>query len=227
MRSSVRSFPHRRRLLAGLIAAAALVLIPTPSKAEKTIDIATARTLPLGTVVTVDGSVTVPSGDFSSSTFDEGFTIQDRTAGIYVSIATDLGLAPRQQARVTGRLADNGNGLLTVVVASTDDVKVHGKGPVVEPRWVPTGSISEATEGLLVQFVGTLVGPITPDPPFGTILHIDDGSGPIRIFVCTSTGIDLSGLATGQQVSVIGMSYQFIDYEIDPRFQSDIRQREE
>lgn len=103
--------------------------------------------------------------------------------------------------------------MLTVVVASTD-VKVHGKGPKVEPRWVPTGSISEATEGLLVQLVG--VGPIEPDSPFGTILHLDDGSGPIRVFVCTSTGIDLSGLATGQQVSVTGMIYQFIDYEVDP-----------
>lgn len=224
MRSSVRSFS---RPLAGLIAAVAFVLVPIASRAEKAIDIAVARSLPLGTVVTVDGAVTVPSGDFSSSTFDEGFTIQDRTGGIYVSIATDLGLAPRQQARVTGRLADNGTGVLTVVVDNVSDVKVHGKGPKVEPRWVPTGSISEATEGLLVQLVGTLVGPIEPDPPYGTILHIDDGSGPIRIFVCTSTGIDLSGLATGQQVSVIGMSYQFIDYEIDPRFQSDIRQREE
>jgi hypothetical protein len=68
-----------------------------------------------------------------------------------------------------------------------------------------------------------LTGPIEPDPPYGTIFHLDDGSGPIRIFVCTSTGIDLSGLAPGQQVSVIGMSCQFIDYEVDPRFQSDIR----
>ncbi len=227
MRSSVRSFPRHRRLRAGLIAAAALVLVPIPSGAANAIDIATTRSLPLGTVVTVDGSVTVPSGDFSSSTFDQGFTLQDRTGGIYVSIATDLGLSPRQQARVTGRLADNGTGVLTVVVASTNDVKVHGKGPKVEPRWVHTASISEATEGLLVQVVGTLAGPIEPDPPYGTILHLDDGSGPIRIFVCTSTGIDLSGLAPGQHVSVTGMSYQYIDYEVDPRFQSDIRRRED
>ena len=34
------------------------------------------------------------------------------------------------------------------------------------------------------------------------------------------------GLATGQQLIVTGMSYQFIDYEVDPRFQSDIRRRE-
>lgn len=219
--------PFSSRLWAVLVLLASVFAVATPCRAGGTIDIAAARALPLGTVVTVDGSVTVPSGDFSSSTFDQGFTIQDRTAGIYVSIATDLGLAPRQQVSVTGRLADNGTGVLTVVVAGPGDVKVHGKGPRVEPRWVPTGSISEATEGLLVQVVGTLTGPITPDPPYGTILHLDDGSGPIRIFVCTSTGIDLSGLAPGQHVSVTGMSYQFIDYEVDPRFQSDIRRRED
>lgn len=227
MRFSEKPLPHRRQFLAGLIAAVALVLFPVASGAANAIDIAAARSLPLGTVVTVDGSVSVPSGAFSSSTFDQGFTIQDRTGGIYVSLATDLGLALRQQVRVTGQLADNGTGVLTVVVADPGDVKVHGKGPRVAPRWVPTASISEATEGLLVRVLGTLVGPITPDPPYGTILNIDDGSGPIRIFVCTSTGIDLSGLATGQQVSVTGMSYQYIDYEVDPRFQSDIRRRED
>jgi hypothetical protein len=210
----------------GLLALGTNVAAADPP-AHNAIDIATARALPLGTVVTVKGSVTVPSGDFSSSTFDEGFAIQDKTAGIFVSIATDLNLTIRREVQVTGRLADNGHGVLNVVVAGAGDVKVEGKGPQVEPRWVSTASVSEATESLLIQVVGTITGPIVPDPPFGTILMLDDGSGPIRIFVCTSTGIDLSGLATGQQLSVTGLGYQFGDYEVDPRFQSDIRRRED
>ena len=72
----------------------------------KTISIAEARSLPLGTIVTIDGSVTVPSGAFNSSTFDQGFAIQDRTGGIYVSTPDNLGFTTRQQVRVTGRLAD-------------------------------------------------------------------------------------------------------------------------
>src|SRR5262245_41389887 len=63
----------------------------------KTISISEARSLPLGTVVTIDGSVTVPSGAFSSSTFDQGFAIQDRTGGIYVSVPDNLGFQLRQQ----------------------------------------------------------------------------------------------------------------------------------
>lgn len=198
-----------------------------PSRAHGAIDIAAARALPLGSVVTVEGSVTVPSGAYSSSTFDQGFAIQDETAGIFVSIATDLNLTVRQQARVTGTLADNGHGVLNVVVADAGDVKVDGKGRRVEPRWVRTANVSEATEGLLVQVVGTISAPIVPDPPFGTIVEVDDGSGPIRIFICTSTGIDVSHLTPGQRLSVTGLGYQFGDYEVDPRFQSDIRRRED
>jgi hypothetical protein len=37
----------------------------------------------------VDGSVTVPSGAFSSSTFDEGFTIQDRTGAASITLNFD------------------------------------------------------------------------------------------------------------------------------------------
>jgi hypothetical protein len=68
----------------------------------QTISIGEARNLPLGTVVTIDGSITVPSGAFSSSTFDQGFAIQDRTGGIYVSVPDNLGFELRQQVRVTG-----------------------------------------------------------------------------------------------------------------------------
>src|SRR5262247_2530190 len=82
--------------------------------------IAEARSLPLGTVVTIDGSVTVPSGAFSSSTFDQGFAIQDQTGGIYVSTPDNLGFAPGQQVRVTGTLADTVLPGLLVLVDVTE-----------------------------------------------------------------------------------------------------------
>src|SRR5215475_9183442 len=83
-----------------------LITCGTAFAAPPTISIDEARSLPLGTVVTIDGSVTVSSGAFSSSTFDQGFAIQDQTGGIYVSTSDNLGFAPRQQVRVTGELAD-------------------------------------------------------------------------------------------------------------------------
>ena len=189
----------------------------------KTITIAEARSLPLGTIVTIDGSVTVPSGAFSSSTFDQGFAIQDRTGGIYLSTADNLGFGLRQQVRVTGKLADTVLPGLLVLVDVTA-VKAHGSGPKVRPLSVATGDVGEETEGQLVTITGTITQPIINDLPFGFIIFINDGSGEVHSFVCASTGIDVSGLSPGQTVEITGFSGQFAnDFEVDPRIQSDIR----
>ena len=123
--------------------------------ATRAISIAEARSLPLGTEVTIDGFVTVPSGTFSSSTFDQGFAIQDRTGGIYVSTEANHSLAPRQQVQVTGTLDDSVfPGLL--VLTDVTAIKVMGRGPRVQPVPVSTGGVGEATEGTIVRITGTI-----------------------------------------------------------------------
>jgi hypothetical protein len=219
MRSLLRAIRIPALLVAGFLAAlsAAATTHPQP------IAIGTARAMPLGSVVTVEGSVSVPSGIFSSGgPEDQGFAIEDRTGGIYVSVATNLGIHLHQRVRVTGQLVDS-NGELILVPASTGDVDVHGRGRRVAPLWIRTGSLGAANQGLLVRVVGVITGPLQPDLPFGIQLFVDDGSGPARIFVNTSAGIDLSGLAPGQLISITGLSSAFDTPEIDPRFQSDLR----
>jgi DNA/RNA endonuclease YhcR with UshA esterase domain len=189
----------------------------------KTITIAEARSLPLGTIVTIDGAVTVPSGAFSSSTFDQGFAIQDRTGGIYVSVPDNNGFTFRQQVRVTGRLADTVLPGLLVLVDVTE-IKVHGSGPKVAPLPVATGDVGENTEVRIVKITGTITQPIVNDLPFGFIIFINDGSGEVHAFVCASTGIDVSALSPGQTVEVTGFSGEFAgSFEVDPRTQDDIR----
>jgi len=189
----------------------------------KTISIAEARSLPLGTVVTIDGSVTVFSGAFSSNTFDQGFAIQDRTGGIYVSVPDNLGLAERQQVRVTGTLANTVLPGLLVLVDVTE-IKSLGSGPKVPALPVATGDVGEATEGTIVRITGTITQPIVNDLPFGFMIFINDGSGEVHSFVCASTGIDVSGLSPGQTIEVTGFSGQFSRaFEVDPRTQNDIR----
>ncbi len=213
-------------VVCAIVPASVVCLTSPPAAAAPTgphvISIAEARALPLGTVVTVDGSVTTPSGVFESSFFDKGFGLQDRSAGIYVSLAQDLGIAPRRQARVTGRLADS-FGLLILVPTGPADVKLHGAGPRVKPKPVATGEVGEATEGLLVTTVGTITQGPQNDLPYGFKLSIDDGTGELVIFVNLQTNIDLSGLAVGQRVSVTGFSGQFDDhYEVLPRSPEDL-----
>ena len=205
------------------IAPNCITLASPSAPADKVISIAEARSLPLGTVVTVDGSVTVQSGAFSSSTFDQGFAIQDRTGGIYVSAPDNLGFAPRQQVRLTGTLADTVLPGLLVLVNVTS-IKPHGAGPKVHPLVVATGGVGEATEGRIVSITGTISQPVINDLPFGFIIVVNDGSGDINVFVCASTGIDVSGLSQGQTIEVTGFSGQFADhFEVDPRTQGDIK----
>ena len=217
---------HFKYFTPALLALTLFVTVATTfaqAPSPKTISIAEARSLPLGTIVTIDGSVTVASGAFSSSTFDQGFAIQDRTGGIYISTSDNLGLAPRQQVRVTGTLADTLLPGLLVLVDVTD-VKAHGRGPKVQPLPVATGDVNEATEGKIVRITGTITQPIINDLPFGFIVIVNDGSGEINVFVTASTGIDVSGLSQGQTIEVTGFSGQFADhFEVDPRTQSDIR----
>ncbi|MFN8491013.1 MAG: hypothetical protein U0350_25690 [Caldilineaceae bacterium] len=202
-----------------------LVVAPSASLADSQIDIAAARTLPLGSTVTVKGAVTVASGTFSSSFFDQGFAIQDKSGGIYVSLQTNLGLKIGQKVEVTGKLADS-YGLLTLAPASANDVKVSGKGPKVAAAEVATGAIGEATEGRLVEVKGKITQPVVDDAPYGKYFFINDGSGEIKIFVNTSAGIQVNALRVGKRVEVTGFSGQFdTHYEIDPRQQSDIEVR--
>jgi uncharacterized protein YdeI (BOF family) len=212
-----------------VLLALAVTLAPAPTAEAHPVShhlpIAAARLLPLGTVVTVEGSVTVPSGAFASGTFDQGFAVQDHSGGIYVSVATDLDLSVRQRIRVTGQLADS-FGLRILVPASAADVTLlHGRGPLVRPMRVPTGTIGEATEGRLVEIAGTITQPIVDDRPYGFRILVDDGSGELQVFVYASTGIDVSGLQPGQHVSITGFSGQFDDhYELNPRFPADVVQ---
>ena len=220
-----------RRLLTLLLAPLlALILAPALGTGSasavpraKTISIAQARSLPLGTVVTVKGSVTTPSGAFESSFGDKGFGLQDRTAGIYVSLRSDVHAHPCQHARVTGTLRDS-SGLLTLVPADPSDVELGPSGQVVTPERVGTAAVGEATEGRLVKVVGRITQAPTSDLPYGYKLSVDDGSGSVPVFVNVQTEIDVSSLKPGQKVRVIGFSSQFgTHYEIDPRWPLDVR----
>lgn len=196
--------------------------VAVASTKTKIISIAEARRLSPGALVTIEGSVTVPSGTFRSSFSDEGFALQDGGSGIYVSMSTDPGLRVGQRVRVTGKLAE-GSGLLRLIPSGAGAVRLRGRGPQVQPESVQTGKINETTEGRLVKVTGKITRPVVGDPPYGFRLFVDDGTGEIQIYVSTSAKIDLSSLQPGQRVSVTGIGGQYKDhYEIDPRFPADI-----
>ena len=221
--------PSLRRGIPALLLALLCVGVAAPAQAadasHHVVSIARARTLPLGTVVTLHGTATTPSGAFESSFFDKGFAIQDRSAGIYVSLAVDLHVKPRADVRVTGTLRDS-FGLRILVPAEPAAVRVCGRNAAVRAERLATGAVGEASEGRLVSVVAPITRAPESDLPYGYKFFVDDGSGELTIFVNTQTGIDLTGLAVGRTVRVTGFSSQFdTHYEIDPRFPADITAR--
>ncbi|HEY0782684.1 MAG TPA: hypothetical protein VGE98_09535, partial [Thermoanaerobaculia bacterium] len=195
--------------------------VPVWADSPHPITIAAARAMAVGSTVTVEGTVTVASGTFASSFFDEGFAIQDRTGGIYVSTANNLNLHLREAARVTGVLQDS-SGLLVLVPASDSDVDSRDHGRRVHSILVHTGNVGPANQGRIVTILGKVTEAIEPDPPFGSKLFVDDGSGAIRVFLNSSTNIDPTRFAEGDLVLVTGFSSAFETPELDPRGNFDL-----
>jgi inosine-uridine nucleoside N-ribohydrolase/uncharacterized protein YdeI (BOF family) len=184
--------------------------------------IGAARSQPISSTVTVAGTVIVGAGDFSSSTFDQGFALQDATAGIYVSLADETGVKLGDQVEVTGELQAP-NGLLTIVPATADAVQKQGEGEAITPEAVTTGAVNEATEGRLVVIEGKVSQAVVDDLPYGYKFYVDDGSGEIQVFVSASSNLDLSALQLDQSVRVVGFSGEYATtYEVQPRVQEDI-----
>jgi hypothetical protein len=214
--------PSRRlRSLAVLAAlsAAALSLAAAPialaGHDDRVEHIAKARRQALGTAVTVRGTVTVPS-----NAFDAGFAIQDGNAGIYVLDSRGAVRALGAEVEVTGTLVDS-FGLLAIQPSAVVSL---GNGKRVKPHKQHTGSVGEATEGRLLELDGTMVGDLVDDSPFGFKLDIDDGSGPIQIFLFPGSGIATAGLVDGASIHVVCFSNQFdAFFECDPRRPADLQ----
>ena len=177
--------------------------------------IAAARAEPLGATVTVIGTVTVPTG-----AFDNGIAIQQNGAGIYVLDSFGASFAIGTELEITGVLVDS-TGLLAIQPSS---IQPRGRGRRIEPECRATGAVGERTEGQLLRLTGTMRGALVDDSPYGFKLDIDDGSGPIQVFLYPGTGIPTTGLVDGRRLSVVCFSNQYeTEYECDPRSPADVR----
>lgn len=209
-----------------ILATVALTALPAfgiQPQSSATVSIAEARKLPLGTRVTIEGVVTVPSGAFKASFNDDGFAIQDNANGIYVSVHQNLNLTVGQRVRVTGKTAET-NAQLRIVEAEATDIKTLGKKRAPAPKKVSTGQVNEETLGLLVSITGKISNPVASVGPFGFRIPLNDGSGEVVVFVSSSTKISQQGLQIGDRLAVTGFRGAFKgQHQIYPRFPADIK----
>ena len=185
------------------------------------IPIVSARVQPQGTTVAVMGLVTVPSGNFQSSSGDEGFAIQDQTAGIWISVKQNLKLKVGQRVLVSGTLGES-FGKLQIVPHDVADVAALPGGKLR----VATGQVGKATLGYLISVEGTITQDgVASDLPYGYKLFLDDGSGVVQVFLSESTKIDprALNLKPGRQLRVTGFGSQYnTTYEVEPRDRRDL-----
>jgi hypothetical protein len=207
--------PRGHRSLVALLALSFAAVAPTAFAGHGAEHIAKARRQAPDTAVTVRGTVSVPS-----DAFDPGFAIQDHNAGIYVLDSGGAVRALGAEVEVTGTLVDS-FGLLAIQPTA---IIALGSGTLVEPHNHKTGSVGESTEGRLLALDGEMVGDLVDDGPFGFKLDIDDGSGPIQIFLFPGTGISTDGLVDGASIHLVCFSNQFdVFFECDPRGPADLQ----
>jgi hypothetical protein len=176
--------------------------------------VAAARERTPGTAVTVEGVATVASG-----TFDGGFALQDSSGGIYVTRALDRAVSAGDRVRVSGKLAAPNNQLAIEPVS----IGLTGPGSAPGPQEVATGIVGPATEGRLIAVHGKVAREIENDPPWGWKIYLDDGSGPLLVFVSAKTKIDVSGVRAGQLLRAVGFSGRYERHtELLPRMPDDV-----
>jgi len=210
----ILSKPLRGALWALLLAAAQLLSAqPTPAY----IPIAEARQKAQGTV-TVLGLVTVPSGDFHSSSSDEGFAVQDQTGGVWVGLQKSLGLQVGQLVEVTGTLGTSA-GKLQITADPSAVKRLPGTG-----LRIATGHVGTATLGYMITVEGKVTQAIAADLPYGYKVFIDDGTGAAQVYLNKSTDIDPQSPAfqVGSRVTGFGNQYNSV-YEVDPRSRRDLQ----
>jgi hypothetical protein len=67
---------------------------------------------------------------------------------------------------------------------------------------------------------------VVDDRPWGVKIYVDDGSGPLLVFVAAATGIDTSPCLPGVDVRVTGFSGRYATHtELLPRMTGDIAVR--
>lgn len=186
--------------------------------AYQVVPIATARAGSLGQVFAVEGIVTYVPGTYNAA----GWALQDASGGIGVYYTPAPGMAYGDQVRLMATRGANGSEeQLTSPTYYFADLGFVGE---VTPLITTTHQVALGdTEGWLVYVEGTVSGLTTCSGNYQ--FSVNDGSGPVVVFVDGDTGVDVCGMGAtnGSYLYVTGFSTQFgSTYEIKPRRPHDV-----
>jgi hypothetical protein len=198
---------------------------PAPSEAADGVaTIAEARAAPKGARVRVRGTVTMPAGVVDPTSV----VIQDGTAAILLRVGSEVGpLVRGERVQVDGMRATLA-GMETLRV--TQPAVQLGSGQEPAPTPVRTGEAGEGAEARLVLARGAIVANARRVSSGTVSFEIDDGSGPLRVYLAAVLGADSAPLRGGTWVEVTGIlgqettgSQPLRGYRVWPRTAAEVR----
>lgn len=197
-----------------LLFTAALLLALTPHQA---------RQRPLGSTVTVDGFVTVPSGVFNSFMQDQGFVLNDPISGIYSQTQNKGYRSLGSAVEVRGELAEE-HGLL---VLRARHIRLKRGHRLISPRRIELSQVDEIREGQIVRLEGEVARPLVDDLPAGYKLFLRGaGTNEVQVFLPPSVHPDPAMLTPGRRLEVTGWCAQYNQtYEVIVRSARDLQPR--
>jgi uncharacterized protein YdeI (BOF family) len=197
---------------------------PVPSANPAVLSIAAARAMGVNTRLTVRGVVTLPAGLAEPGEA----AIQDSSGAILLRLGDDAGsLKLGELVEVAGTRSTR-SGMETIRV--TMPARKLGRQAQPDPMRRSTGAMGEAQEAMLVVARGEVT--LTPRRTSAQNVYfdIDDGSGPLRIFVSPQAGIQTDAILLGSVMEVAGVLGQETTgklpdrgYRLWPRGSSDMR----
>ncbi len=197
---------------------------PTPSPATPIRD---ARKLPLGTVVSVAGTLTVQTGRILG---DRTIAIQDETGGIAVRLPVEMAGAALERGsiiEVRGELAAP-YGNLELRPDAAADIVVHGAGGLPEPMTLDSAGVGEDTEGILASFTGTIIE-IERRSSGALSVKARDDVGEGLVYAHAEIGLDRALFDRGDRIRATGIVGQRASrtgaadgYRLWPRGRADI-----
>ncbi|HEX6475601.1 MAG TPA: lamin tail domain-containing protein [Candidatus Limnocylindria bacterium] len=197
---------------------------PSPSGNPSVVSIATARAAAVNSRLTVRGVVTLPTGIGETG----NAAIQDASGAILLRPADEAGsLRLGELVEVAGTRSTKA-GMETIRV--TVPPRKLGNQALPDALRKGTGALGEAQEAMLVVARGEVT--LTPRHTSAENVYfdIDDGSGPLRVFVSPRAGIQTDTILLGSEVEVRGVLGQETTgklpergYRLWPRASGDLR----
>ena len=198
---------------------------PTPAPVE--LDVASARSQPVGTRLRVTGVVIAEAGRLG---LPPVFAIGDAASGLGVRLADGMRVPPRgTTVSLEGILAAPYGQLELRLVAG--GLAVGGPGFLPAPAPVFAADLGEPTEGRLVTIGGTLAGRATKATSGDISADFVDATGArFRVYADASSGLTSASFASGQAYELVGVVGQHASrkgaldgYRIWLRDASDVR----